>query len=260
MGNFLQDIRYASRVLRRSPGFAAAAMLSLALGVGANTAIFSLIDAVLLRMLPVKHPEQLVLLRNPGSEGFSYAEFQQLRDRNTVFSGMFAFRPVDKLRANLNGQTEIATGQLVSGNYYSVLGVNAVLGRTSNTQDESAPGGNPVAVITHGFWERRFARDPSVVGRTIRLNGNPFTIIGVTPADFFGVTPDSPADISVPLTMQAQVLPGRSWLQGHGPRRLWRRWWFVRAGSLARSSGVSGRPSQPRIRRFRLRKSLPCFR
>src|SRR2546421_9064143 len=119
----MNDLKFAFRQLLKNPGFTAVAVLTLALGVGANTAIFSLIDAVLLRMLPVKHPEQLVLLRNPGSEGFSYAEFQQLRDRNTVFSGMFAFRPVDKLRANLNGQTEIATGQLVSGNYYWVLGV-----------------------------------------------------------------------------------------------------------------------------------------
>ncbi len=208
----LQDLRYALRMLRRSPGFAVVTVLTLALGIGANTAIFSLIDAVLLKLLPVKNPEQLVLLRHADSRAtvtpFGYHTYQQFRDQNQVFSGVLAYHPL-RLTVSVDEQPEPAVaGQLVSGNYYSVLGVNAALGRTIAPDDDRAPGESPVCVISHNYWQRRFAGDPGVVGKTIHLGGAPFTIIGVSPPEFFGLEVGSSLDIAVPLMMQQQVMPG----------------------------------------------------
>jgi predicted permease len=208
----LQDLRYALRMLRRSPGFAIVAVLLLALGVGANTAIFSLIDAVLLKWLPVKHPEQLALLRHADSRAtvtpFAYHTYKQFRDQNQVFSGLLAYHPL-RLTVSVNGQPEPAVaGQLVSGNYYAVLGVQAALGRTIVPSDDRAPGESPVCVISYNYWQRRFASDTAIVGKTIHLGGAPFTIIGVTPPEFFGLEVGNSLDISVPLMMQQQVMPG----------------------------------------------------
>jgi len=208
----LQDLRYALRTLRRNPGFAAVAVLTLALGIGANTAIFSLIDAVLLKMLPVKNPEKLVLLEYSDSSGthapFHYGAYKQFRNQNQAFSGVLSYYPL-RLTVSVDGQSEPAVaGQLVSGNYYSVLGVNATLGRTIVPDDDRAPGESPVCVISHNYWRLRFASDPSVVGKTIHLGGAPFTIIGVTQPEFFGLEVGSSLDISVPIMMQQQVMPG----------------------------------------------------
>jgi predicted permease len=207
-----QDLRYALRMLHRNSGFAAVAVLTLALGIGANTAIFSLIDAVLLKMLPVRSPEQLVLLRHADGRGtitpLPYYAYKQFRDRNQVFSGVLAYHPL-RLTVSIDNSSEPAVaGQLVSGNYYSVLGVNAALGRTIAPDDDRAPGESPVCVISYNYWQRRFAGDPAVVGKTIHLGGAPFTIIGVTPPEFFGLEVGSSLDISVPLMMQQQVMPG----------------------------------------------------
>ena len=206
------DLRYALRTLRRNPGFAVVAVLTLALGIGANTAIFSLIDAVLLKMLPVNSPERLALLKHGDSHDagtqFAYRQYKQLRDRNQVFSGLLAYYPL-RLTVSVDGQPEPAVaGQLVSGNYYSVLGVNAALGRTILPDDDRAPGASPVCVISYNYWRRRFAGAPAIVGKTIHLGGSPFTIIGVTPPEFFGLEVGSSLDISVPLMMQQQVMPG----------------------------------------------------
>jgi predicted permease len=215
-GHFLetlwQDLRYGLRMLGRNPGFAAVAVLTLALGIGANTAIFSLIDAVLLKMLPVKEPEQLALLKHANggrtATPFSYRTYTQFRDQNQVFSGLLAYYPL-RLSPSIDNQPEPAVaGQLVSGNYYSVLGVNAVLGRTILPDDDRAPGQSPVCVISHNYWQRRFAGDPTVVGKSIHLGGSSFTIIGVTPPEFFGLEVGSSLDISVPLMMQQQLMPG----------------------------------------------------
>ncbi len=208
----LQDLRYALRMLHRSPGFAVVTVLTLALGIGANTAIFSLIDAVLLKRLPVKQPEQLVLLRHADSREtvtpFGYRTYKQFRDQNQVFSGVLAYQPL-RLTVSVDGQQESAVaGQLVSGNYYSVLGVNAALGRTIQPDDDRAPSESPVCVISYNYWRRRFAGDLAVVGKTIHLGGAPFTIIGVTPPEFFGLEVGASLDISVPLMMQQQVMPG----------------------------------------------------
>ena len=217
----INDLRYAIRTLVKNPGFSAVVLLSLALGIGANTAIFSLIDTVLLRMLPVKNPEQLVLLnwasqKWPGgmltnlngsvwtdslgrsaSSSFSYPTFEQIHAQNQVFSEVFAFDDVGRLNVTVNGEAELASGLLVSGNYYSGLGVHAVVGRTITLEDDKVEGANPVAVISHGYWKRRFGLDTSVIGKTANLNGVPFTLIGVTPPEFFGVQPGNSPDISM---------------------------------------------------------------
>src|SRR5262247_3574128 len=218
----LQDLRYALRALRRSPGFAVVTALTLALGIGANMAIFSLIDAVLLKRLPVKHPERLALLRHADSRAtvtpFGYHTYKQFRDQNQVFSGVLAYHPL-RLTVSVDGQPEPAVaGQLLSGNYYEVLGVNAALGRTILPDDERAPGESPVCVISHNYWRGRFGGDPAVVGKTIHIGGAPFTIVGVTPPEFFGLEVGSSLDVSVPLMMQQQVMPGiRSYVDGADP-------------------------------------------
>jgi predicted permease len=207
-----QDLRFGARVLMKSRSFTLIAVLTLGLGIGANTAIFSLIDAVLLKLLPVNEPEQLILLsqsgyRGPG-DGFAYGSYLRLRDHNETLSGVLAYHPL-RLLVGIDGQTEPAiSGQLVTGNYYSVLGVGAALGRTIMPEDDRMLGGHPVCVISYAYWQRRFAGNPSVLGKTIHLGGTPFTIIGVTPPEFFGLEIGMRADISVPVMMQTQVMPG----------------------------------------------------
>src|SRR5262245_1614020 len=202
-----QDLRYAGRMLRRNPGFAAVAALTLGLGIGANTAIFSVIDAVLLKMLPVKDPERLVLLSHANKRealaAFPYKDYRRFRDQNQVFSGALAYRPL-RLNVSVDGQPEPAVaGQFVTGNYYSVLGVNAALGRTIIPDDDRFDA-QPVCIISYKYWRRRFASDPAVVGKAIHISGIPFTIIGVTPPEFFGLEVGSSQDISVPVMVWAQ--------------------------------------------------------
>jgi predicted permease len=207
-----QDLRYALRTVRRYPGFATVAVLSMALGIGANTAIFSLLDAVLLKSLPVKSPRQLVLLRHTtareNSDGFPYSSYAQLRDRNQVFAGMLAYSRVP-LSVSIDDQIEpVISGQLVSGSYFETLGVGAAVGRMLTPDDDRLPGGHPVCVISYGYWKRRFSGRPDVVGRMIRISGAPFVVVGVTPPEFFGLEVGRSPVISVPLMMQAQVMPG----------------------------------------------------
>jgi predicted permease len=206
---FLQDLRYGARMLMTQPGFTLIAALTLALGIGANTAIFSLIDAVLLKLLPVKDPAQLVALANTSRAGenritFSYPLFQDLRERNQVFAGILAYSGV-ALNLSGNGQTERVTGQLVSGSFFSVLGVQPLLGRVFSDDDNRSPGAHPVTILSHSFWRRRFASNPNVVGETVRLNGYPFTVVGVAPPGFFGVEVGAAPDLWAPMMMQSQV-------------------------------------------------------
>src|SRR5579863_5576417 len=156
MATFIQDIVYGIRVLRKNPGFTAVAVLTLALGIGANTAIFSVIDAMILRPLPVKDPNQLFQLATVGplmnSSHFSYPAFKPFRDENHVFSGVLAVFWLHELDATLNGQTESVDGQLVSGNFFSLLGVDVVAGRTFTADEDKEPRQNPVAVISYAYW------------------------------------------------------------------------------------------------------------
>src|SRR6185437_7092634 len=224
-----QDLRYPARVLRRSPAFAAVAILSMALGIGANTAIFSLINAVMLQSLPVRNPERLAMIGDPTrynalSNGggradlFSYPFYERFLERNRVFSAVYATGRSEHLNviapgASAGQATETPRGRFVTGNYFSVLGVPALIGRTFTAGEVRVPGAAPVVVISYGYWERRFGRDPAVIGRKLLVNGSAFTIIGVTPPEFFGDVVGAPTDIWFPITMEAQANPGHDFLK-----------------------------------------------
>jgi len=199
-------------MLRNHPGFGAIVVLSLALGIGANAAIFTLIDAILLKSLPVKEPGRLVVLRETegtySGDAFEYPSYVRLRGAGQAFTGMFAYSPV-RLNAVVDGETDpYGTGLLVTGNYFSELGVNALIGRTITPDDDRVQGAHPVAVISFNFWKRRFAQSAAVLNRTILLAGTRFTIIGVTPPEFFGTEVGTSPDFFVPVMMQVQVMPG----------------------------------------------------
>ncbi|HEX5227800.1 MAG TPA: ABC transporter permease [Bryobacteraceae bacterium] len=209
-----KDIQFAWRAFRKSPVFTAVALLSLALGIGANTAIFTLLDQVLLRLLPVKNPQELVLLgprgANYGSNwndhALSYPMYRDFQANNTVFSGMFCrFEYVFNL--GFNGNTERADGELVSGTYFPVLGVGAAMGRTLGPDDDKTPGGHPVAVLSYDYWISRFSGDHSIVGKTVAVNGHNFTVVGVAQQGFAGVDPSDPTKVFLPVMMRAQLLP-----------------------------------------------------
>jgi predicted permease len=207
-----RDLHYGLHALRRNPMFASVAVLTLALGIGANSAIFSLADAVLLRTLPVSNPRELVVLRQHGPARdifpFTSAAAADLAESRDVLSGLAAFRPTPNTHVSVNGETELATTQLVSGNYHAVLGVHAVLGRTLTEQDRE-----PVAVISHRYWQQRFAREPNVVGRVLEMQGRPYTIVGVTPREFFGTQPGRHIDVTAPLGAQTGTMPPNAkWL------------------------------------------------
>jgi predicted permease len=225
--SIMSDFRYALRTLLKAPSFTIVVVLTLALGIGANTAIFSLTDQVLLRMLPVKSPEQLVVLDGPGAfrgrtfnnGTFSYPMYRDFRDKSPVFDGVVARFPAP-LTLLASGQAERVNGELVTGNYFDVLGVRAYIGRTFTPDDDRTPGGHPVAMLSHAFWMRRFAGDPSVLNRNISLNGLPMTVVGVTPPGFFGIVIGETPDVMVPVMMKAQMTPTWDDLQSRTSRWL----------------------------------------
>jgi predicted permease len=220
MGTLWQDIRYGTRMLRKNPGFTFVAVLTLALGIGANTAIFTLIEALLLKSLPVKDPQQLALVTLKAFYGrnasFSYPLYQQWRDESRSFSGLFTAAH-GRYRMTVDGVEEGEAGrigaQAVSGNFFHVLGVPAVLGRTLTPEDDRPGNPQAVAVLSYGFWQRRFGLDPTVIGKTIRLEDAVVTIVGVTPRGFYGFEPGSRPDLWLP--MQATPL-----VEGEGRTRL----------------------------------------
>ncbi len=202
-----QDIRYALRMLAKNPAFACVVILTLALGIGANAAIFSLLDKVLLQSLPVTNPDQLAVLTSyDPKEGpdidssFSYPMYQDLRDRNSVFSGVIA-RAGAQMNVSYGDQTERVRGELVSGNFFEVLGVRPWAGRLFTQDDDRNPGAHPVAVLSYRFWESRFNKDPNLIGQTILVNEKPVTVLGVTPPGFYGVSLSNNPDVRVPMMM-----------------------------------------------------------
>ncbi|HEX8812828.1 MAG TPA: ABC transporter permease, partial [Terracidiphilus sp.] len=224
------DIRYAMRSFAKTPGFTAIAVISLALGIGANTTIFSVTKHMLLDRLAAYKPEDLrlfawiaprksvvhsswgMMMRTPDgknlSTSFPYPVYQQLRRQNRVLDDVFAFKRAPRLTATVDGQAEAVTAQLVSGNFYAVLGVQPVLGRAIQNSDDGAPGSGPVAVISDEFWTRRFGRSPDVVGKTIQLNLTPITIIGVNPRGFTGASSTQEApDLILPFSMTSIASP-----------------------------------------------------
>ena len=226
MSGFWRDVRHAARALRKNPGFALVVVLTLGLGIGANAAIFSLMDQVLLRRLPVRSPGELILLNGPGAfQGrtfnamtFSYPMYKDFRDGNEVFTGLMARFPM-AMTIVWQGQAERVSGDLVSGNYFEVLGVRPAAGRLFNAADDRTPGAHPVAVLSHGFWTRRFGGDPSVLGQTLVVNGHPLTVVGVSGRGFQGLDVGNSSDVMVPMMMKPQMTP--SWNDLDNRRSRW---------------------------------------
>jgi len=211
----LRDLKYTFRMLARTPGFTAVALLTLALGIGANTAIFTLLDQVLLRLLPVKDPQQLVLLTmrgshygsNWGGNAISHPMFRDFRDHNEVFSEMFCRFPYTASLTS-NGQAELVQLEMVSGAYFPVLGIRPFLGRLFTPDDDRVPSGHPYLVLSFDFWRTRFASDPSIVGKDLLLNNYKMTVVGVAQPGFDGVELGRSPKLFVPIMMQPQVIVG----------------------------------------------------
>jgi predicted permease len=226
MDALFHDLKHGVRTLAKAPGFTLVVVLTLGLGIGANTAIFTLLDQVLLRLLPVERPEELVLLDGPGAnmgarfgeQTFSYPMYRDFRDGNEVFSGVIARFGVP-LSLEHQGQSERVAGELVSGNFFEVLGVPPAAGRTLHASDDAAPGAHPVAVLSHGFWQRRFGGDPGIVDATLTVNGRAFTVVGVAAAGFDGVEVGAAPDVFLPIAMKAVATP--TWNELENRRFLW---------------------------------------
>jgi putative ABC transport system permease protein len=245
-----QDVRFGLRMLAKNPGFSAIAILTLALGIGANTAIFSLTNQILLRQLPVKHPEELVVLRSPGekeghvwsdgdeAQSFSYPLYKGLRDNNSVAAGMLARFAFDASISS-RGQTERGMGELVSGNYFEVLAVQPALGRVFTSEDDKIPGANPVAVLSYGYWTQHFGGDPQILNQTVLVNNSQLTIVGVAQRNFTGIQVGQNPGFFVPLMMKAQMMPGRQGLED------WNDSWL--AVLARRKPGISNQQLEARL-------------
>jgi predicted permease len=227
MSHLLADIRFAIRSFSKAPVFTAVAVISLALGIGANTAIFTLMDQVLLRALPVKDPDRLVLIfargnhygSNWGSNSMSYPMYRDFRDNNQVFSGLIG-RFSTGASLNHSGYTERVSSDLVSGNYFEVLGVQPAVGRLITPDDDRVAGAGTVAVLSYDYWQSRFSGRPDIVGQTVRINNHPMTVIGVSQEGFHGLDLGSNPQVMVPITMKKQMTPGFDALEDRRTRWL----------------------------------------
>ena len=227
--NLVSDVRFALRGFRRSPLFATVAILSLALGIGANSAIFTLIDQVLLRKLPVTRPDELVMLyqtgahngSNMGGRMHSYPIYQDFQQKAEPLAEVLCRRLVPA-SVSVDNRTERLTAELVSGNYFSMLGVKPAIGRVfSSQEDDQVYQGHPVVVLSYDYWVSRFARDPNVVGRKILVNDSPMTIVGVSAAGFAGIDPAQSPQIRVPVLMKPVMTPEWTWLYMDNRRARW---------------------------------------
>ena len=230
VNTLLRDAQFALRGFRKSPAFAAVAILSLGLGIGANTAIFSLMDQVLLRSLPVQRPQKLVLLTANGPRRgdvetsydsdytFSYPMYRDFRDRSPVFSAVIAWFPT-AASFSFGGRTELIRINLVTGNFFDALGVQTILGRAITPEDDRVPGASPVAVLSHGFWVSRFGANPAILNQTVNVNNHLLTVIGVAPPGFHGLAVGESPALFVPVTKESQMMPGRAELEKR--RSMW---------------------------------------
>src|ERR1700761_6912235 len=222
MNTLVQNLRYAARQLRKSPGFTLTVVIPLALGIGANAAVFSLFDEVLLRMLPVQKPKELVRFKWKGSFSgsmssfggdsdnyFSYPVYKDLRDRNQVFQGMLAAVKT-QLAVSWHNEPENEDAEVVSGNYFELLGVRPVLGRLLTQQDDTAKNANFVAVLSYNYWRTRFGGSHDVIGQTVLINGRPFTIVGVAPQNFDSAVGGYRPGVFLPISMEAIAIPWRA--------------------------------------------------
>src|SRR5438874_7411764 len=245
-----QDLRYGLRMLAKNPGFTLIAVLTLALGVGANTAIFSILNQILLRTLPVRSPSELVLVRSPGpkqghvwsdgddSEIFSYPLYKGIARNTSVFNGVIACYQFPASLAD-RGQTDRASGELVSGNYFQTLGVASEMGRVFSPEDDQSPGANPVVVLSDGYWRQHFGSERGVLNRRILINNTEMTIIGVAQAGFTGIQIGQTPDVYVPIMMKGQMTPLRSGLDD------WNDAWL--AVLARRKAGISVEQAQAGI-------------
>jgi predicted permease len=249
LGTLWQDLRYGARMLIKTPGFTAIAVLSLALGIGANTALFSIVDVLLLKKLPVKEPERLVLFKSVAPREFStfsytgnsntdpatglrtmtsfpYQSLQRMTEQESALSDIFAFGNVS-LSVSAEGRADVASGQAVSGNYFTGLGVQPLLGRVLN-EDDDKPAASAVAVLSHRYWKQRFGENPTVIGTQINLNNVAFTIIGVTPQGFEGtMQAGSTQDVTIPIAWEPQLYIDRERSNMNGNV-----WWLRLMGRL----------------------------
>ncbi|HVT97389.1 MAG TPA: ABC transporter permease [Acidobacteriaceae bacterium] len=223
-----QDIRYGLRTLRKNPAFSLVAVATLALGIGANTAMFSLLDQIVLRLLPVQQPERLmkVTIRGNnygntyGADRISWPMFEDLRDRNQVFTDMFCRFPIT-VTVGYQDRAQQVMGELISGSYFPLLGVGAALGRTIAPDDDKVPDSQPVVVLSYSFWRNYFNADRSIVGRTIELNGHSMTVIGVAQRGFDGVELGNPAQMFIPIMMKTEMTPHSDGLKDRRRRLAW---------------------------------------
>jgi putative ABC transport system permease protein len=229
--NTLRDLQYAGRLLRRSPGFTAVAVLSLAFGIGANTSIFTIVNAVMLRSLPIEDPSRLVQIKQGENTDLTNPIWEQIRDHQTAFSGVLATSE-DRFDLSDGGESHFAQGVWASGDYFRVLGVPALRGRVFNTYDDRR-GAPALAVISYSFWQRRFAGDPAVVGKTIRLNRHPFEIIGVTPPWFTGLNVDRGFEVAIPIACEPILHTDGSALDARST------WWLTLLGRLRPGESVA---------------------
>lgn len=228
MASASNDLKYALRSFKKSPVFTAVAVLSLALGIGANTAIFTLLDQILLRLLPVKDPRQLVLLTmkgfhyggNWGANALSFPMYRDFKANNKVFTEMFC-RFSSRVSLGYNGQTERIAGELVSGTYFPTLGVGAALGRTFTPEEDRTPNGHPLVMLSYDYWKTRFSGDPSIIGKNAAVNGHNYTVIGVAEQGFDGVELGFITQIFIPVMMRAQVIANSDQLDFNNRRQRW---------------------------------------
>src|SRR5262245_11189011 len=210
METLLQDIRYSFRTMAKRPGFVAAALISLALGIGANTMIFSLVNALLLRPLSVDEPDRLARVfridEHSPYHSISYPDYLDYRDQQQVFTGLTACQRM-MMSLNVDGQPVAVSGAVVSANFFSLLGVAPMLGRAFAPEEDRTIGERPVAVISHNLWRQRFNADPNLVGKSIRLNGRSFTVIGIAASGFTGVDGVFVTDVWVPISMYPKLMP-----------------------------------------------------
>jgi len=224
VSTLIQDIRYGFRMVVKSPGFTAVAVLSLALGIGANTTIFSLVNTLLLRPLPAERPEELVMVYTSDYSGTrygssSYPDYLDFREKNDALADLLASSP-QSLTLTAGGQAERIFGELVTGNYFDLLGLEASLGRTFLPEEDRTPGTHPIVVLSHGLWQRRFGADPDLIGDVLLLNGQPYTVVGIGPEGFSGLSRMFTVELWVPMMMQPQLAFGSDRLNQRSTRGL----------------------------------------
>src|SRR5229473_1079219 len=217
--DLMKDLVYALRLLRKSPGFTLTAVLSLALGIGANTIVFSVINALVLKPLPVRDAERIFFVNNSGHPSNSFPNYRAIRDRNSVFQSLFSYRII-QIALDDNAGAQRAWGYLATGNYFETLGLKPALGRFFTPAEDMHANSSPYAVVSYSCWQNRFGGTADIAGKTIRINGQPYTVLGVAPRGFHGTETFYWAEIWVPMTMQPQI-EGRSWLDNENTFNAW---------------------------------------